>query len=76
MASLIPQLVRDTETGKICALLKMGSEIAVHELPDYLAASSGEEIKRYLESVVPEMMGELKAKVHKKRRTLWNKAKD
>lgn len=75
MASLIPQLVRDTETGKICAMLKMGSEIAVHELPDYLAASSGDEIRKYLEGVVPEMMGELKAKAQAKRRTIWKKAK-
>ena len=73
---VVPQLVYDRETGKICIMIKSGSEIAVHELPDHLATADKLALQKYMEDVVPGMMDGLKAKRQAKRETTWKKAKD
>lgn len=66
----------DRETGKICAMIKCGSEVAVHELPDWLATATKQELQDYLEKHLPEVIDELKARVRKKRQTTWKKARE
>jgi hypothetical protein len=74
--TVVPQLVYDRETGKICIMIKSGAEMAVHELPDDLATADKVALQKYMEGVVPGMMDGLKAKRTEKRQTTWKKAKD
>lgn len=74
--TVIPQLVIDTETGKICAMVRIGSDSAAHELPDYLATATKQELQDYLEKIIPDMVEGLRAKNRAKRRTISKKAKD
>lgn len=76
MPALIPQLVKDTETGKICIMIKLGSEYAVHPLPENLAVATGPEIQEYMQGVIPDMVNNLRAQRQMKLRKLKKKAND
>lgn len=62
--NIVPQLVLDTETRKLCIQVKVGSHVATQELPDELATATGQELRDYFEGVVPEMI----AGLHEQRR--------
>lgn len=74
--SIVSQLVLDRETGKLCIMIKLGSETAVQELPDHLATATREELKAFMDSVVPEMVNGLRAKRQAKSKKLQKKAKN
>lgn len=76
MSDVVPQLVLDTETGKVCIQIKLGNDTATQTLPEHLAAATKEELKAFFDSVVPEMIGGLRARRASKRRTIFKKAKD
>lgn len=76
MASLVPQLVRDADTGLICLMISLGSETIVEPLPDKLATASGLALQEYLQSIVPEMIERLKAQRQQKLRKFKKKAAD
>ncbi len=72
--NVIPQIVVDTETGKLCIQVKVGSFVATQELPNHLATATKEDLQEYFNGVVPEMIAGLRAQQQAKRRTVWKKA--
>lgn len=65
--NVIPRLVKDAETGKLCMQISMGMETATLELPHYLQAQDGkpaptDAIKEFMEKWVPKITAELHAR--------------
>ncbi len=71
----IPQLVRDTETGKICIQIKTATAIAVHELPDNASSMTEPELYTYIEGIVKDMLDGLSQRKTETRRKIMKKAK-
>lgn len=76
MSNVVPQLVYDRDTGKICIMIKLGGEAAVQALPDELSTATEDEVRSYLDGIVPTMIDGLRAKQTEKRQAIYKKAKN
>ncbi len=59
MSNIVPRLVKDKETGKLCMQVSVGGFTATAELPDDIKGWPHDEQEAYFEKIVPEIIGRL-----------------
>ncbi len=74
MTGMLPRLVKDMETNKICLQITLGLHSATMPVPDGFGAWSDQLQLQFIESVVPEMIEGLQAKVRADQRKLRSKS--
>lgn len=73
---LIPSLVKDAETGKVCMQCRIGDYTATLPLPEHLAGADEARLQAFFDAVVPEMTEKLQTMARKERRKSRRKARN